>query len=138
MYNLNDMIKIDFFKPKESDRNAKVTVHKTGKLGFSKSAADILDLANKRYCKVGKDANGEGNKVLYMVVQPQKDEYSYKVSKAGDYYYLKAKQLLIDLEIDYKDDDTTVIYDIIALNLEGKEYFKLNKRVIEKRKAKQT
>ena len=132
------MVEIDFFKPKESDRNAKVTVHKTGKLGFSKSASDIMDLANKRYCKIGKDVNGEGNKVLYMAVQTNKDEYSYKVSKAGDYFYLKAKQLLIDLGIDYKDDDSTVIYDIVPVNLDEKEYYKLTKRVIEKRKAKQT
>jgi hypothetical protein len=132
------MVEIDFFKPKESDRNAKLTVHKTGKLGFSKSASDIMDLANKRYCKIGKDTNGEGNKVLYMVVQTNKDEYSYKVSKAGDYFYLKAKQLLMDLGIDYKDDDSTVIYDIVPVNLEEKEYYKLTKRVIEKRKAKQT
>jgi len=132
------MIEIDFFKPKESDRNAKVTVHKTGKLGFSKSASDIMDLANRRYCKIGKDTNGEGNKVLYMVVQTNKDEYSYKISKAGNYFYLKAKQLLIDLGVNYQDDNSTVIYDIVPVNLEEKEYFKLTKRVIEKRKAKQT
>lgn len=132
------MIEIDFFRPKESDRNAKVTVHKTGKLGFSKSASDLMGLANRRYCKIGKDSNGDGNKVLYMVIQANKDEYSYKVSKAGDYFYLKAKQLLIDLDIDYKDNDSTVIYDITHIKVDDKEYYKLTKRVIEKRKAKQT
>lgn len=132
------MVKLNFFKPKESERNAKVTVHKTGKLGFSKSASDIMDLTNNRYCKIGLNTETEEDENLYMVIQKTKDEYTHKVSKAGDYYYLKAKQLLTELGIDYKDDDTTVIFDIIPLEVDETKYYRLRKRIIEKRKAKQT
>lgn len=127
---------IEFFKPKETNSACKVTVHKTGKLGFSKSASDILDLKNNKYCKIGKDSNSEGADILFMLVSTEKDEFSYKISKAGEYYYLKAKQLLLDLEIDYKNDETTTIYDIEKSKINDIAFFKLMRRIIYKRKAK--
>jgi hypothetical protein len=48
---------------------------------------------------------------------------------AGDYYYINAKTLLEDLEVDYKSDDTT-IYDIRKTDKEN--IYKLQKRVIKK------
>ena len=59
-----------------------------------------MDLTNNRYCKIGLNTETEEDENLYMVIQKTKDEYTHKVSKAGDYYYLKAKQLLTELGID--------------------------------------
>lgn len=125
---------LNFFKPKENTGTYKVTVHKTGKLGFSKAASDLLDVEEKKYCKIGKNPNDEGNDVLFIIMAKEKDEYTYSISKAGDYYYIKANQLLMDLEIDYKNEEVTTIYDIEKKKIDGQEVFKLNKRVLEKRK----
>lgn len=127
---------LKFFKPKENSGVNKVTVHKTGKLGFSKGASDLLEIQKYKFCKIGQIEDAEGNDVLFMVMCKEKEEYTYNISKAGDYYYIKASQLLNDLEIDYKNEETTTIYDIEKNNIDGQELFKLKKRVLEKRKAK--
>ena len=127
---------LNFFKPKESTGTYKVTVHKTGKLGFSKAASDLLQIEKNKFCKIGQNSDDEGNDTLFMIMCKEKDEYTYNISKAGDYYYIKASQLLMDLEIDYKNEEVTTIYDIEKKKIDGQEIFKLNKRVLEKRKAK--
>jgi hypothetical protein len=127
---------ITFFKPKEVNSAVKLTVHRTGKLGFSKAASGLLDLENNKYCKIGVKSGEEGSDELFMMVQESKDEYTYRISKAGDYYYVKAKQLLNELNIDYKRNDITTIYDIEKEKVEGNVFFKLTRRIIEKRKAK--
>ena len=129
-------MELNFFKPKESTGTYKLTVHKTGKLGFSKAASDLLDLKRNKYCKIGEGKGEDGSASLFMVISKEKDEFTYSISKAGDYYYLKANQLLTDLGVDYKDNDVTIIYDLEKKKIEGNTLYKLNKRIIEKRKAK--
>ncbi len=128
---------IVFFKPKKENESIKVTIQKTGKLGFSKGASKLLDLENNKYCKIGRLDKDIGNDILYMGVSKGEDEHAYKISKAGNYYYIKARLLLEELGIDYKNKSLTVIYDISEEKIENLIYFKLIKRVIEKTKAKQ-
>ena len=125
---------LDFFKPKETTGAYKVTVHKTGKLGFSKSASHLLNLKDNKYCKIGRNLEENESHTLYMVVCESKDDYTYNISKAGNYYYIKANQLLTDLNIDYKNEEITVIFDIEKKVIEDSEVFKLIKRIIDKRK----
>jgi len=125
---------IVFFKPKEISGTAKVTIHKTGKFGFSKSASKLLELEKNRFCKIGKKSDGENVEVLFMVICKESDEYTYNISKAGDYYYIKAKQLLIDLDIDYTNTNKTIIYDIIKKEENNNVFFKLVQRILQKRK----
>ena len=46
------MIDLNFIKPKETYGSVKLTVHKTGKLGFSKNAIELLEIEkqNLRFC----------------------------------------------------------------------------------------
>lgn len=128
------MIDIEFIKPNESESSVKLTVHRTGKLGFSKGAIDLMNIEKNKNCKFGKNKNKEEDEKLYMVVSNQRDNLSYKISKAGDYYYIKAKELLRELNIDYSDQATTVIFDIREIDNNGQRIFELNKREIKRRK----
>lgn len=112
-------------KPKEPNAIAKITVHKTGKLGFSKGAMEMLKLDENKYTKFGFDAFDN----FYIIMHKESDEETFNVSKAGDYYYVNAKTLLEDLQVDYKSDDTT-IYDV--RKTEEENVYKLQKRVIKK------
>ncbi len=118
-------MQLKIIKPKEPNAIAKITVHKTGKLGFSKGAMKILNLEQNKFSKFGYDE--EEN--FFIIMCEDSDDETFNVAKAGDYYYITAKSLLEDLEIDYKSDDTT-IFDI--RKTEKENIYKLNKRVIIK------
>lgn len=129
------MFVFEFIEPKENEKIAKLTVHKSGKLGLSKGAMDLLDTENYKYCKFAYN-NTESNKEdkdLYMFLFKGNDGTSFSISKAGDYYYIKAKSLLIHLNIEYEDISKTTIFDIYPMEYEGQTIYKLKKRIIKKK-----
>lgn len=42
-------MELNFIKPKETVTIAKITIHKTGKMGFSKGAIDLLNIESNGY-----------------------------------------------------------------------------------------
>ena len=46
-------MKITFFNPDELDKNLKVTIHKTGKMGFTMDAAKKLSLIDMKSANIG-------------------------------------------------------------------------------------
>lgn len=120
---------IDFIKPKEINTVAKITIHKSGKMGFSRGASELLKLDVNKYAKFGFNED----KDFFIVITQESDDSTFSISKAGEYYYILAKSLLQEIGIDYTSKDTT-IFDIKRTN---EEYiYKLNKRVIKKRSLK--
>lgn len=125
------MVELDFFQAKEDAGGVKLTVQKTGRLGFSKGAARYLDLSTDKYCKFGKRKEDPNDEDFFMVISNEPDQYAFKISKAGPYYYIKGKQLLKDMGIDYEDESQTVIFDI--QNVEGEDHvYRLKKRIRKK------
>ena len=117
---------INFIKPKEINTVAKITIHKSGKMGFSRGASELLRLDVNKYAKFGFNED----KDFFIVTTQESDDSTFSISKAGEYYYILAKSLLQEIGIDYTSRDTT-IFDIKRTN---EEYiYKLNKRVIKKK-----
>lgn len=125
------MVELDFFQSKEDAGGVKLTVQKTGRLGFSKGAARYLNLSTDKYCKFGRRKEDPNDDDFYMVITNQPDEYAFKISKAGPYFYIKGKQLLTDMGIDYEDDSETIMFDIQEVEGEDNVY-RLKKRVRKK------
>jgi len=118
-------MELKFFNPSESTSIAKVTVHRSGKMGFSKGASDLLKIDELKYCKFG--LNDEQQ--LFIVMFGDDVEGTFNIAKAGEYYYVTARGLLSDLGIDYKAKDT-VIFDLLKTDEEN--IFRMDKRVIKK------
>ena len=118
-------MKIRILKPKETAAVAKMTVHKTGKLGFSRGAMEMMNIDEYRFAKFGFDENDR----LCVLMFKEADDETFHIAKAGAYYYISARTLLQDLEVDYTSDDTT-IFDI-RKSAEPDIYY-LAKRVIKK------
>ena len=118
-------MELNFIKPKETATIAKITIHKTGKMGFSKGAIDLLNIESNGYAKFGFNEERE----LFIVMTTKQDENTYNISKAGQYYYILAKSLLREIDVDYTSADT-IIFDILETQNEG--VYKLEKRVIKK------
>lgn len=110
-------MKLTFFKPKGKIKS-KITLHKTGKLGFSKGAETDLDLSKNPFIKIGTDHNEN----IFVKSYQEKDHECFPVSKAGSYYYIYSLSLLQDLRLN-KDD--SVIFDL-SVSKDG--YFLMQKR----------
>ena len=125
-------MKIKFFKKAELEKNLKVTIHKTGKAGFTFDAAKKLQLSIDKSAGIGINEDDETDKNLYMVIYPTASEGDFKVSKAGEYFYLNTKVLFDNLKIDYIKEN--VVYDMSEHEHEGQTFYKLKRR--EKAKVK--
>ena len=123
----------EFFEPEDKFGTIKASVHKSGKLGFSAGAIKLIDFEKNKFFKIARKKDSPN--VLFLFPIEAADEYTFKVSKAGDYYYLKIKRLLSQLNIDYRNEKENLSYDIDEVKEEGKRYFKLVQR---KKKANNT
>ncbi len=130
------MLEFEYFKCKETERNAKLTVHKNGKAGFSEAANKLMNLDEWEWCAFARDKNETGGKYIYIVKMTEQNDYTFSLNKSGNYYYIKALSLLNDLGIDYSDESKRVIFDITAIDNNGQTVYKLTKREIKKRNKK--
>lgn len=120
------MIEFEFFDSVGSSGVVKATVHKTGKLGFNSGASKYMKLDKRKFFNIGLNKANENDKNLYVVPVENETDKTYKLVKAGQYYYLFIKNILRDLKIDYKNE--TVIYEIEEMEQNGTVFYKLERR----------
>ncbi len=117
------MLELNFFTSSDKYGVVKATVHRTGKLGFSSGATKYMKLDEKEYFLIGTSGNDNS---LYLVPTNNVDDNSFKLVKAGEYYYIFIKTVLLDLKLDYKNE--SIIYDISEEEYNEKKIFKLTRR----------
>lgn len=116
---------INFEDPNSSNGVIKASIHKTGKLGFSSAAQSFLNINEDTYFKIGFN-DGDINDTNIYMVPALGNEKAFKVSKAGDYYYINLKHIFDKRGIEYQSESN--IYDIRKQNSSGVDYFVLIKR----------
>lgn len=126
-------MKLKFIKAQEIDKNVKCAIHKTGKLGFSSTAIEKLNLNINKSVRIAVNEEDETDKNLYLMLNNEMQEDSFKISKAGSYLYLNTKALFDKLNVDYRN--RKILYDIVDFEYDGTKMYKLIKREI---KAKET
>lgn len=112
------MKNITFIKPKKQVGKVKLTLHKSGKLGFSREADKALNISENRYVKFGTD----DLKNIYLKTQKELDDECFRITKAGEYFYLNYSELLEVLNVKKSDN---VTFDLVH---NDNQYFKLVKR----------
>lgn len=127
-------MKIRYYKPKAITGKIKCTIHRNGKMGFSRQAIKKLGLDINRYAKIGFNEEDENDRALYLKIHGHQDEDTYKINKAGEYYYLNTKYIFDDLNIDYVRKK--IIYDIQEVEIDEEVVYKLNKRELARKKSK--
>jgi hypothetical protein len=118
-------MKIQFFKTTALEKPIRLAVHRSGKLGFPKEAETKLDLKETEAIGIGKNAEDEHDENLYLVTYKENEEGAFKVSKAGEYYYLNTKYLFDNLGIDYRTG--LVSFDMTKMDIDGQTVYKLAK-----------
>lgn len=120
------MIKLEFFDSAGSTGVIKATVHKTGKLGFNSAAAKLMKLEIGKSFNIGLNTADENDKNLYLVSTQSPSDKSFRVVKAGEYYYMHIKNVLRELAIDYKHE--SVIFEIDEISQGDEKYYRLERR----------
>lgn len=110
----------------------KATIHASGKLGFTEMTARELGFGDSvdNYVQFARD--DENQEILYLINDAIDDGDSFRVSKAGKYYYVNTKMLFDSLGIDYIN--STVIFDMIKVKVGDKELYKMSQRMLKKNK----
>ena len=78
----------------------KVTIQRSGKLGFSAPTAEALGIDTNTYAKFYMDDENPMSPVV--VFSKNKDDDSFKANKSGDYYSLSTTILFESLGFDFK------------------------------------
>ncbi len=114
---------------KDYNVNLKCSIHKTGKFGFTDATAEKLGLSSIPAVKFAID--DESDDVMYLIPSMQEDEDTFKVNKAGNYYYVFAKMLFDNLNLDYVKNN--IMFDLTEQK-EGETVIYKMKRRIKPRK----
>ena len=114
-------------------KSAKVTIQRTGKLGFSNEAAELFGLKDEQEKRLLIFDIGENN--LAAIVTRTNDEAGFKILKGGDYYYARMKNFFDSRSIPYQTK--RVIYDIsdTGEDRNGEKIYKLTQRIREYKKG---
>lgn len=128
---------ITFFSIQQLTKTLKVTIQKTGRLGFTSQTAAEMKLDANTYFLFGKDDSIPAD--LIMVKLPGASNDAFRAVKSGEYYYLATTPLFDMLGYDYKKEP--VIFDVRRdANLDeeaGGEVYLLNRRASKGRRASQ-
>lgn len=108
----------------------KATVHKSGKLGFTNSAAQELGFFDKADPHVKFAIDEDNPSVLFLINMKEGDADSFRVNKAGKYYYVNTRLMFDSLQIDYVTE--TVMFDMIKVNDEEDGVYRMNKRTVKR------
>lgn len=110
----------------------KATIHTSGKLGFSDNTAKTLGFDKSPDCFIQFAQDDDNPSILYLINRTNDDGDSFKVCKSGLYYFVNAKLMFDALGIDYANK--TIIFDMIKIQEENNEVYKMIKRELDKQK----
>ena len=123
-------MRLKFIDPSTLDKNLKATVHKTGKIGFTRDAAEKLGLKESKSARIAINEEDSEDTSLYMIIDDVISTGAFKINKAGQYYYINTKALFDGMEMDYINN--TYVYDIVSTTIEGKEVYKFKRRPLKR------
>jgi hypothetical protein len=83
--------------------NATASIHQTGRTGFSTDANKLMKLSGDKYIRIARKKNEEEKDNLYLFVDSEETEGSFKIIKAGKYFYLNTTPLFDELKYNYKE-----------------------------------
>jgi hypothetical protein len=119
-------MKISIYDPNKLKKQYRLSVHKTGKVGFPSDAALKLSLANNKSADFGQNEEDETDANLYLIIYNDKDKGGFKINKNGAYYSINAKILFDNLELDYQNG--ALWFEMEEIKIGEQIVYKLEKR----------
>ena len=112
-----EVIEIDSLKPE-----LKLFIHRTGKIGFTKSVERYMGIAHGKSITFGLNSENKNDKDFYVVVHDKKVKNGFKVQKNGEYLSIHTKILLDNYGFDYSKG--TLCIDIEEIKQAAGSVFK--------------
>lgn len=109
--------------------NARASIQRNGRLGFTGEAAKLLDLQEGLTMLFSTMPNGD----LAAVVCDASESRGFRVQKAGEYFYIRMKNFFDSQSLDYIKK--RVAYDISETpeRYQGKVVYKFTRGIYERR-----
>ena len=105
-------------------KNAKSTIHASGKMSFSRGAEELMELYKGGGIIFAKSPQEEGYQSLFCTVSTKSDEAAFPLTRSGSYYQVNIRNLLDLLGVNYRQ--RSVVYDVSAeKSNSGRKIFKL-------------
>ena len=101
---------IQFYSARNFGRVLKVTIQKSGKLGFSGDTATAMDLDTNTSFLTGKDESIKADLIMVKIKEPNPD--AFQVRKSGQYYFLDTTALFDLLRYNYKSG-SNIFFDVV-------------------------
>lgn len=101
---------IKFYSAKSFGRVLKVTIQKSGKLGFSGDTAKTMDLDTNTSFLIGKDDSINADLIMVKIKEPNPD--AFQVKKSGQYFFLDTTALFDLLRYNYKSG-SNIFFDVV-------------------------
>ena len=127
------MLELEYFDASQDFGTIKATVHRDGKLGFSSGAARKLGLEQGKSFLVARDKSDPEDRTLYLKAATSDIGEAYKIAKAGDYFYLRIKNILDVMGYDYHRG--SVIFNIQEVSSGDSVLYKLVRKIPKKIKG---
>jgi len=106
-------------------------VHSTGRLGFNSDAAKYMNLNDSMSFVIGVPESEKKQMMFFLIDSRISDHFkvppSLEVTRSGQYYSLKFKNLLNQLEIDFQDEKLE--FTIEKTEFKGFDMFVLTQRL---------
>jgi hypothetical protein len=116
---------------KDLNRKLRCSVHRTLKLGFTKDTAADLKIKEGMSILLYTDGNPAKENVLYMRLLPAKTEESFRVNKAGNYYYGATQNFfnILSEQLNLKFDEGGISYDMVSVVFDNETFYKLTPHI---------
>lgn len=101
-------MKFTILSAKNYATTLKVTIQKSGRLGFTDDSAKALRLSTEKYAKFAQD---DENGSLYLIILDKNDEDAFEIKISSGYYYVSTKVLFDSLGFMYEDGN--IMFDLI-------------------------
>ncbi|HJY64537.1 MAG TPA: hypothetical protein VJ455_10310 [Ignavibacteria bacterium] len=126
-------MKLKFLEPSREKGVIKCTVNKDGRLGFSSAAVERLKLKKFKYAKIAIDEELKSELALYLLLTNIEDNMAMRITVGGGYYNIRAKKIFENLKLNFKEKK--YIFDIKALENDEENLYKLEIRVLDRKKG---
>ena len=116
----------------------KATIQKSGRLGFTADTAEALALSTDMSVQFARD--DEGDRALYMVLREGQPANSFRVMKAGQYFYLPTRQMFDAFGEDYINK--VVMFDLTPIDSLDAQFggrvYKMARRELDRNNKKES
>lgn len=114
------------YNPKELTKNFRLSVHRTGRIGFSSDAAEKLRLIEHNSATISRNGDDPKDTNLYLILHRGKEDGYFKINTNGPYYSINIKVLLDAIGMPY--DKGQASFDMEEIEIEGQKVYKLERK----------